>query len=188
MTNPFFLAGLFTTMLGLVSKNGTLPIAEDDSSRIYSVLEDQCAAAEQAPLFAGDAAVEATALALSAVAFHESFMLSGVQDCSLCQVGSKWCDSGRSITLYQLHVGSWGQHTRQELCEDNVLATARALDILSLFRKAWRTDLMFCGYAMGGVRPGCNQASKEIDSVFKGLAQQAGIVVTPGNPIRARWK
>lgn len=175
-------------MLSLVSKNGTLPMDPDDSSRIYGVLQDQVEAAEQRPIFEGEASVEATALALAAIAYHESGMKAGVQDCSLCHPGSQWCDAGRSITAYQLHIGSWGSHTRQELCEDNALATARALKILARYRTAGRSDLMFCGYAMGGIRPQCNRASVEIDRIFQRLVQQSGVVVLSGSPMVARWR
>ena len=123
----------------------------------------------------GPAANDATALALTAVAEHESGFWGRVQDCSACLPGSRWCDRGRSISLWQLHVGSgaWIGHDRQTVCSNNDIAARLALRILERNRKASSVATVFSGYARGG-RHG---AGAEMLGIFETLARKASISV-----------
>lgn len=81
---------------------------------------------------------EVTALALVAVAFHESGFASDVQDCSRCVIGGAWCDHGRAISLYQMQRNNWQGHARAAVCKDNRLATSLAYDSLAKPRGSWK--------------------------------------------------
>lgn len=150
-----------------------------DPSWAAGVANDQWqSAAKEAdqrdPMMCGPEATAGIALALLAVAQHESGLWRSVQDCSVCVPG-QWCDNGRSISLYQLHVGSgaWGDFPREAICSDNRLATDLALRVLRRHRKASDPAHLFIGYARGGLR----KAGPEMAAIFTGLLLKTGIVV-----------
>jgi len=179
-----FVEVLFAVILMLAGAHGKAP---EDQMRLHQVAADTWAEVESTPVeslpFVGEAAREATALALVAAADHESGYWSKVQDCSACFRGSQYCDKGLSITLYQLREGSgaWGKHTREELCADNRLATQQALKHLLRTRRAGTTLSLMRGYARGGRR----QAGPEMDALFWTAARKAGVTIK-GN-MEAVW-
>ena len=170
-----FLSVLFGIILGFAAHRGAAP---EDQMRLNMVAQNMWDAAQESETkpFAGEAASEATALALASVAGHESGFWSKVQDCSICYPGSPFCDKGRSISLYQFHVGSgaWRGYTRQEICGSNVIATGLALRILNRHAKANHPLGLFRGYARGGRA----QAAWEMHQMFAYATRKADIVVS----------
>jgi len=147
-----------------------------DTDRLRGVAEDITSVSAESTLFCGPRQADATALALVAVAEHESGFWRRVQDCSVCDGVTGWCDRGRSISLWQLHVGSgaWQGFTRAEVCSNNDIAARLALRILERHRKASHPASLFFGYARGA-RIG---AGREMFDIFSTLIRKAGIVVT----------
>lgn len=181
-----FLDILFGVILMFASAHGQ---SSDDQMRLRAVAQDYWEAVEAAPRtpIHGEAGKEASALALVALAAHESHFWSKVQDCSACVMGGEFCDHGLSVTAFQLREGSgaWGVYTREQLCESNVLATERALILLNRHRKAGSTLGLFKGYAHGGRR----QAAKEMDEMYAYAIRKAGIIVKfSDNQLWAFWE
>lgn len=85
---------------------------------------------------------EVSALALVAVAFHESGFAADVQDCSRCVPGGEWCDHGRAQTAYQMQRNNWDGNTRAAICEDFGLATRLAYKALGKGRGSWKNKFM----------------------------------------------
>lgn len=156
-------------------------VTEDDKMRLNGVAQDIWAAADALPdqrqPFQGEAGKEATAVALTAISFHESGFWVKVQDCSICYPGSAWCDRGRSVSLFQLREGSssWGKYTRAELCEDNAKAAERAAIVLARHRGASAPVTLFDGYAKGGASIHPGQAAIDMAKYFDTFAKKAGI-------------
>lgn len=149
-------------------------------ARLTAVAADIAEVSSHHPIYCGDAGADATALALVAIADHESGWHPGVQDGSLCQPGSKWCDRGRSISLYQLRVGvAWGGHTRTEIDGSNALATRLALRVLSRFAARSVLTEQFCGYASGGFAR-C-KAGDQIAQVYATLLARTHVVLHYSN-------
>lgn len=162
---------MFTMMMAIYSSRG-LPNPESHQDRLYGVAEDFIAVGQAEPIFAGEAAPEATALALYAVTAHESGFHEGVQDCSACWIGGPLCDHGKSITLFQLQGPlSWGPYTRQQLCSDNARATERGRFVLSKYQRAGTTHGLFAGYAQS------KALGAEMNWLFLHACRKAGIVV-----------
>lgn len=106
-----------------------------------------------------------SALALVAVAYHESGLRRDVQHCKVNG------DAGRSITLWQLMRGrSWEGHTRERLCADNLAATRAALHTLMRARTA---DLAgrLRGYTSGSAAVD-NRAAREMLAIYWTLARR----------------
>lgn len=121
----------------------------------------------QLPL-TGHRAREATALALVAIAAHESALRADVADCR------RTGDHGRSITTWQLMRGrSWGRHTRRELCSSVAIAARQALAVFAgNGARASTAGGLFASYA-GGRRP--SRASREMCRLWERLTRAAGI-------------
>ena len=149
-----------------------------DAARLDAVAREMTEISTAHPLWTGPAAGEATALALYAVAAHESGFEASVQDCSACPVGGARCDRGRSVTLYQLRQGApqWGAHTREQLCSSNRLATGRALHILRRYARC-APDRMFVGYATGSCDRD-SRAGQDIAARWRTALRSRGITVT----------
>lgn len=92
------------------------------------------------------------ALALVVTAEGESTFIESRETCKTTG------DRGKAITLYQLHkdFGAWGNSTREELCNDNALATRRAAEWLIRLRLStggWRGAIRaYIGADMGDSR------------------------------------
>lgn len=165
---------LLAILLSVVAARG--PVSDADRGRLYAVSLDMWSAASESPLYCGPEAQLAAALTLAAVAVHESGLHGDVQDCSRCLPGSPWCDRGRSVSLYQLHVGSgaWRGHSREDICQDNSIATSLALRILERHRDAMSPAQVLAGYARGGRRA----AAGEMATIWSSMARTARIYVT----------
>ena len=178
-----FIEILFGILLAIAAKRGESP---DDQMRIHQVAQDQWLAVQSSKNLpvVGEAGQEASAIALAAFSGHESGFWSKVQDCSACFIGSQWCDKGRSVSLYQLREGSgaWGSYTREQLCEDNTLATERALHLLNRHRRSSTTLGLF---KLGG-RKG---AAEEMDALYHTHLMKVGIVVSYSDgALTAKWR
>lgn len=119
--------------------------------------------------FRGAGARVATALALAALAFHESRFDPRVTDCRI--VGK----DHPSISAWQLWGPmSRGLYTRRELCASPRKAAERALWVLSHHaRRGGRVRRWFDGYASGG-RP--TKAGRIRCETWERLAKDAGLV------------
>ena len=156
------------------------PMTDADQVRLQAVAQDIWQVSSS-PIFGGEDqdARRATALALVAVATHESAYWADVQDCSLCYPGSAWCDRGRSVTLFQLQGKmAWGPYTREELCKDNRKATERARHVLSRFTKSRSPLELFDGYASGGLRMRPSRAARQLASGHASLLSKEGLMIT----------
>lgn len=122
----------------------------DIARDIANVVEDY--EKEKVLPFKGLYAKESTALALLAIAHHESGFRKEVQICDVMG------DNGKSASLYQLHQGnSWIdlyrrdennqpiKHSKNEICSDNHLATELSLQVLLRFPNYPQS--MFYSYA-----------------------------------------
>jgi hypothetical protein len=142
-------------------------VPEHQEPRVQVVVQDIVQVSTANPVFDGERASIATAVALWAIADHEGGMQQKYQDCSGCRKGTSDCDSGRSITLFALMTGfAWGNHSRLELCSNNRLATERASVVLGYYRKAGSTLGMFEGYASGSVGIH-SKAACELEATFR---------------------
>lgn len=123
--------------------------------------------------FRGQAAREATALALVAIAYHESAFAADVADCR--RVGA----FEPSITAFQLH-GPFarGPYSRLEVCSAPRLAAERALFVLAHQGARCATPARwFSGYASGN----CGRdvaAGRRQCAIWERLAQDAGLVAS----------
>lgn len=103
--------------------------------------------------FPGPQGHEAAALALVAIARHESAFLPTVETCHVNG------DGGRSVSPFQLMRGAaWDGHTRAELCNGGPLATYLALRVLNVYPAkcfARTPQEIFNAYASGS----CGAAS-----------------------------
>lgn len=148
-----------------------------DADRLHGIAIDVASAVESAEVlpFDGDAAKEATALALIGTAFHESKFRADVQDCSLCSGKTAWCDHGRSVSIYQLML--WRKSDRAKVCASNAAATKAALaTLVKHARYSGSSRSMFCGYASGD--PGrCGKAANRLYKGFLKRVADNGITV-----------
>jgi hypothetical protein len=120
--------------------------------------------------FKGPEARAATALALVAIAFHESGFNAKVSDCR--RLGA----FEPSITAFQLHgVFSRGPYTMKELCRSPRLAAERALYVFSHHAGRCRTPLQWhSGYA-GGNCGRAYAAAKRQCAIWERLTRAAGL-------------
>ena len=142
-----------------------------EHARLCAVAEDTVAATDGARAlpFDGPAAQSASIVALLSVAYHESGLREDVQDCTVRG------DKGRSISLYQLHVGPARHgHTADEICSDNLLATRLALRYLARTARRGSVYGMFSGYAGA---PG--KAALEITAIYRTQAMRWSIAQCP---------
>lgn len=178
-----FVEVLFGIILTVFSVKMQGNVTDDDRMRLHGVAQDIWAAADAIPVdrqpFQGEAAKEASAVALTTIAFHESGFWQKVQDCSICYPGSAWCDRGRSVSLFQLREGSssWGSYTRKDLCTDNSKAAERAMAVLARHRRAGVPVTLFDAYARGGAGISPGRAAVEMSRIFDTFAPKAGLRV-----------
>jgi hypothetical protein len=157
-------------MMALYTARG-FPHPELHQERLEQVARDFVVESQARPLFVGEAAIEATALALYAVAAHESGFWERVQDCSACYIGSQWCDQGKSVSMFQLQgPNAWGGFTREELCSDNAKATHRGRVLLGRHKKSGSPIGLFVGY-------GKRKAGVEMHEIFAAACRKAGVVM-----------
>lgn len=150
---------------------------EELGAAIASAVEERAIVADwlapEAPLpFSGPRALEATILALAAIAWHESHFDERVIACR------RNGDHGLSITAFQLMRGhGWGPYTRRELCYSQRLAAIRALDVLIHNGGRARTAAgVFANYSGNDGRE--SKASREICELWERLSRQAGIAAS----------
>lgn len=122
-------------------------------------------AAERAPIWDRPGGKEATALALAAIAKHESGVQRAV---AVCKILGDDGDRVPTVSMFQLKKGkAWWGYTQPELCDINQVAAAdAALKTLALHKRgAWSIDFLFRGYASGngGVQ---SRAAREISSIW----------------------
>lgn len=110
-----------------------------------------------APLpWRGPTARQRAALALVAIAYHESGFRADVSDCR--RVGY----AEPSITAFQLHgPWAWGGYSKRELCRSPRLAAERALAVLAHHAKRCGTARAFQGYASGDCSRGSGAARRQ---------------------------
>lgn len=154
-------------------------ITNEERARLAQVTEDIVAVVEEREAagtlpFDGDAAADATALALVAIEWHESGFHADVSDCSRCKLGGIWCDGGRAISGFQMQSNAWQGHSRKEICRDHKLAAKLALDALS--RPKASADGLFRGYASGNSALH-TRAGKELYAGFMSLAGKRKMTV-----------
>lgn len=100
--------------------------------------------------FTGPERLQKHALALAAIAIHESNLAQRVVSCRLAGDPLAGSGPGRSITVFQLMSGrAWGGHTRDEICSNGPLAAYLAGSILAMHARAGSALGVFRGYASG---------------------------------------
>jgi hypothetical protein len=128
------------------------PLAEAEL-RYESIAEDISAVAmdeDEPPLFTGPAAREATAVLLSAVAWHESGFR---KDVDICKGARSKGDKGRSVGLLQVMKGpNYEGHSATEICQDRRLAIRLGLHVLRRAKETCRGGprVWLQSYAAGG--------------------------------------
>lgn len=149
-----------------------------EQSRLVRLANDIAYAVELhggAP-FRGPARKEALALALVAIALHESAFDRRVASCKLTGDRMPWhkADEGRSIALWQLMSGkAWDGHTRKEICGNQALAAYLAAKVLRLYSQSTYGGF-FRGYASGNGGLYTVAASKRC-ATWERLAKDAGL-------------
>lgn len=144
-----------------------------DVPRLERLAADVVLAVELGPDPFGDPA--ANALALVAIAWHESGFRPEVANCRVAG------DSGRSVTAWQL-MGpwAWGGNTRADVCNHPALAAYLALGVLERHaercpRAPWRA--VFDGYS-GGRCGRASAASRRQCAIWARLARSEGLVAS----------
>jgi hypothetical protein len=162
----------------------------DAQVRYEAIAEDISAVAmdeNEPPLFKGPAAREATAVLLSAVAWHESGFRKDVDICK--GVRSKG-DQGMSVGLLQVMKGrNYEGHSQLEICQDRQLGIRLGLHVL---RRAKETchggpRLWLQSYAAGwcGVR---SSSARDACAAFERVGQKhlLGISCSSAGPVSHR--
>ena len=162
----------------------------DAQLRYESIAEDISAVAmdeNEPPLFKGPAGREATAVLLSAVAWHESAFRKDVDICK--GVRSKG-DKGRSAGLLQVMKGrNYEGHSQTEICQDRRLAIRLGLHVL---RRAKETchggpRVWLQSYAAGGCSVRSSSA-RDACAAFERVGQKhlLGISCSSAGPVSVR--
>jgi len=162
----------------------------DAELRYESIAEDISAVAmdeNEPPLFKGPAGREATAILLSAVAWHESGFR---KDVDICKGILSKGDKGRSVGLLQVMKGrNYEGHSATEICQNRRLAIRLGLHVL---RRAKETchggpRLWLQSYAAGGcgVR---SSSSRDACAAFERVGQKhlLGISCSSAGPVSSR--
>lgn len=150
-----------------------------EQHRLVTVAEDIALAAELhdgAP-FVGPARKEALALALVAIALHESAFMREVGTCRITGDRLPWQKEweGPSITLWQIRSGkAWDGHTRRQLCTNQALAAYAAVKVLRLYAPARMPLSFFRGYASGNSSMPTRAARKRC-ATWERLARDTGL-------------
>lgn len=148
-----------------------------EQHRLVGLSQDIALAAELhdgAP-FRGPARKEALALALVAIALHESAFSAKVADCRVTGDRMPWHrpHEGRAISAYQMQSSSWDKHSRREICGNPTLAAYLAAKVLQRYRQSTYGGF-FRGYASGNGGLYTVAASKRC-ATWERLARQAGL-------------
>lgn len=151
-----------------------------EQHRLVTVAHDIVLAAELhdgAP-FRGPARKEALALALVAIALHESAFSAKVATCEVTgdvPLGRKrW--EGRSISTFQLHTGrAWDGHRRREICGNPALAAYLAAKVLRMHAPSGTPGGYFRGYASGNSGMPTTAARRRC-ATWERLARGAGLM------------
>ena len=162
----------------------------DAELRYESIAEDISAVAmdeNEPPLFKGPAGREATAILLSAVAWHESGFR---KDVDICKGILSKGDKGRSVGLLQVMKGrNYEGHSATEICQNRRLAIRLGLHVL---RRAKETchggpRVWLQSYAAGGcgVR---SSSSRDACAAFERVGQKhlLGISCSSAGPVSSR--
>ena len=148
-----------------------------DEDRLRDVAENITQVAQSTPVFCGEAQVQATQALLVAIGDHESGWNPKVQDGTLCDGRSAYCDSGRAHSLWQLHSNAWLGHSAAEVDSDNLLATELAARVLRRFRGRGTVQELLTGYATGSTIRSC-KAAEDMAAHFDRLVRPERIVVS----------
>jgi hypothetical protein len=162
----------------------------DAELRYESIAEDISSVAmdeDEPPLFKGPAAREATAVLLSAVAWHESGFR---KDVDICKGLRSKGDNGLSVGLLQVMKGrNYEGHSAMEICKDRKLAIRLGLHVLRRAKetcqggpRAWLQS-----YAAGGC--GVNStSSRDACAAFERVGQKhlLGISCSSAGPVSPR--
>lgn len=149
-----------------------------EQHRLVTLAHDITLAAEMhdgAP-FLGPQRKEALALALVAIAFHESAFDARVADCRITgdRLPHQRAHEGRSVSLWQLMGSrSWFGHKRREVCRNQPLAAYLAVKVLRLYSQSSYGGF-FRGYASGNGGLYTPAASKRCKT-WERLAREAGL-------------
>jgi hypothetical protein len=160
------------------------PRLEDLAKTVAHVVDERDALAtwlpgSVAPLpFRGPWARQATALALVAIAWHESGFAADVADCR--RLGA----FEPSISAFQLHgPWAWGPYTKAQICRSPRRAAERALFVLAHHGVRCRTPARwFSGYASGN----CGRdvaAGRRQCAIWERLARGAGLDASCGRAV-----
>ncbi len=158
--------------------------------RYASIAEDISAIAmdeNEPPLFSGPAGREATAVLLSAIAWHESHFRKDVDACKGARAKG---DKGRSISLLQVMAGpNYEGHSASEICQDRRLAIRLGLHVLRRAKESCRgtpRDWMQ-SYAAGacGIR---SNVSRDVCTAFERVGQKhlTGLSCSTSGPVTFR--
>jgi hypothetical protein len=150
-----------------------------DEDRLTSITTETLLEAKSAPLFAGKRGVDATALLMLGIAFHESGFLPDVESCV------RRGDSGHAYGLPQLHAEHFGDYTAEEFCASRVAQWERQANLLRRV-KAWcksidpqledRGPIVWLGAYNSG-QCGVSKAGTQAYANFERMARVAGIRV-----------
>lgn len=162
----------------------------DAQVRYESIAEDISAVAmdeSEPPLFKGPAAREATAVLLSAVAWHESGFR---KDVDICKGARSKGDQGLSVGLLQVMKGrNYEGHSALEICQDRRLAIRLGLHVL---RRAKETchggpRIWLQSYAAGGCSVHSSSA-RDACAAFERVGQKhlLGISCNGAGPVSHR--
>jgi hypothetical protein len=102
--------------------------------------------------FTGPKRVQKHALALAAIAVHESNLAEKVVSCRYAGDPLRGWKPGRglSVSHFQLHKGAaWFGHTRKEICDNGALSAYLAGKVLRNHSRAQTALALFQGYASG---------------------------------------
>jgi hypothetical protein len=162
----------------------------DAEQRYESIADDISAVAmdeNEPPLFKGPAGREATAVLLSAVAWHESAFRKDVDICK--GVRSKG-DQGLSVGLLQVMKGrNYEGHSAGEICEDRRLAIRLGLHVLRRAKdtcqggpRLWLQSYAagWCGKSTSSARDACAAFERV------GKKHLLGISCSSAGPVSAR--
>lgn len=135
--------------------------------------------------FRGPQGREAAALALVAIARHESAFLPSV---AICNVNG---DGGRSVSPFQLMRGAaWDGHARSELCNGGPLAAYLALRVLNVYPAkcfAKTPQAIFRSYASGSCSA-ASQAATDICESWVSISSRMGLVgASCSKSLPIRW-
>jgi hypothetical protein len=164
---------------------------DEAEKRYESIAEDLAAIVNdenEPPLFSGPAGREATAVMLSAIAWHESGFR---RDVDACKGARSKGDDGRSLGLLQVMAGPNHEgHSADEICGDRRLALRLGLHVLRRAKencakggpRSWLQS-----YAAGSCSTPSN-ASRDVCTAFErvGLKRFNGISCSSAGPVSLR--